>query len=138
MTHKNWTRLETPEGQIELRVSGPTWQVLLRRGKSDQWKLSCEGNWSGTATTEIPEAAEDVKIGSLRLDTAERKAYLDGTPLKLSAASYAVLRKLAEHPHKVQSLPELSTSRYVLYRLRALLGDKFIFNQPGRGWSLLP
>lgn len=54
--------------------------------------------WGGSA----PQQQEDQIInGSLVLDKKEKKAIVDGAPVKLTATEYKILELLMEHPGQV-------------------------------------
>jgi DNA-binding response OmpR family regulator len=138
--NKHWVRLESPEGQVELRLSGSSWQLLIRASASDQFKLSATGDLMGT-TTPIPSPGEDISVDTLRLDAATRLVTLAGKPIALTPTEFSILATLMSQPRRVFSKQELnvptSANTHVL-RLRKKLGDPFIVNRIGHGWSLLP
>jgi DNA-binding response OmpR family regulator len=133
-------RVESPEGQCELRLSGSTWALLIRRDKSEAFTLSATGDLSGAAASTLPAPGEDLSVGTLRLDASSHTASLDGQPVALTPTEFSILASLMSQPRRVFASQELIAAgdpRSHVSRLRRKLGGRFIVNRPGRGWSLL-
>lgn len=57
-------------------------------------------------------AEAELRIGSLRLDSAEKRAWLSDKPLDLTAREWAVLEYLAARPGRIASKERLMQSQY--------------------------
>ncbi|MBQ9442844.1 MAG: response regulator transcription factor [Lachnospiraceae bacterium] len=67
-------------------------KAILRRSRSEK---------------QIPESPDVMVIGSLKLDRQNRRAYIDGREVNLTAKEFDVLELLATNPNKVYSRTDL-------------------------------
>ncbi|MDO4896992.1 MAG: response regulator transcription factor [Moraxella sp.] len=104
-------------------------RVLIRRG---------QGKADNTLT-----------VGNLTLDTAKKRAFLDGVALDLTAKEYMLLLSFMTNPDKVLSKADLESSLYgwgmevesnavefLIYSLRKKIGQSTIKNMRGLGWYI--
>lgn len=88
-------------------------------------------------------------LGKLSLDTAKKRAFLDGNSLNLTAKEYTLLLSFMTHPDKVLSKADLEDRLYgfgmevesnavefLIYGLRKKIGQNTIKNMRGLGWYL--
>lgn len=88
-------------------------------------------------------------VGNISLDTAKKRAFLDGSPLDLTAKEYMLLLSFMTHPDKVLSKSDLESSLYgwgmevesnavefLIYGLRKKIGQSTIKNMRGLGWYI--
>ncbi len=88
-------------------------------------------------------------VGSVALDTAKKRAFLNNTPLDLTAKEYMLLLSFITHPDKVLSKADLESSLYgsgmevesnavefLIYGLRKKIGQSTIKNMRGLGWYI--
>lgn len=88
-------------------------------------------------------------VGNISLDTAKKRAFLDGSPLDLTAKEYMLLLSFMTHPDKVLSKADLESSLYgwgmevesnavefLIYGLRKKIGQSTIKNMRGLGWYI--
>ena len=88
-------------------------------------------------------------VGSVSLDTAKKRAFLNNTPLDLTAKEYMLLLSFITHPDKVLSKADLESSLYgsgmevesnavefLIYGLRKKIGQSTIKNMRGLGWYI--
>ena len=93
-------------------------------------------------------------LGELRIDYAERRVTLDGSPVELTATEYAVLHELSAHGGIVLTHDQLllrvwgldysgdtGLVRTIVARLRSRLGDsagqpRYIFTEPRVGYRM--
>ncbi|MRW89930.1 response regulator [Duganella sp. FT80W] len=92
-----------------------------------------------------------VEHGGVTLDLASHEARLDGTPVKLSAREFAVLRALLDNPGSVVTKSQLEEKLYgwnsevesntvdvYVHHLRKKFGADFIKNVRGVGYKVKP
>jgi two-component system OmpR family response regulator len=95
-------------------------------------------------------AASVLEVGGLRLDLKAGKATLDGTQIELTPLEFRLLHHLALHQGEQISKEELSEKLYavnherdpnaveaLVSRLRRKLGNGFITNKRGFGYSIV-
>lgn len=95
-------------------------------------------------------AASVLEVGGLRLDLKAGKATLDGTQIELTPLEFRLLHHLALHQGEQISKEELSEKLYavnherdpnaveaLVSRLRRKLGNGFIANKRGFGYSIV-
>lgn len=103
--------VQTQAGEIEARLSEMgNWELRVRRDEETSWRLACMGDVnSGAATSEpaIAAAEEPIRLGTLKVESAARRASVGETEVALSAKEFALLHVLAGQPSKVFSKPEL-------------------------------
>jgi hypothetical protein len=133
---KSWLRVIGDEGEAELRLDGDLWSLHTKPASSSAFRVSATGNMSGTAATFIPSPDEEIRVGELSVLPPARKVTLDGEPIHLTHAEFAVLSILLPQPSKVFSQTELAASYDVTRRLRLKFSHRFCLNHPGEGWSL--
>lgn len=88
-------------------------------------------------------------VGTLCLDTAKKRAFLDGNAVDLTAKEYMLLLSFMSNPDKVLSKNDLEDSLYgwgmevesnavefLIYSLRKKIGAKTIKNMRGLGWYI--
>ncbi len=88
-------------------------------------------------------------VGAVALDTAKKRAFLNNTPLDLTAKEYMLLLSFITHPDKVLSKADLESSLYgsgmevesnavefLIYGLRKKIGQSTIKNMRGLGWYI--
>jgi two-component system response regulator TrcR len=59
------------------------------------------------ASQQTPPAAEALKVGELRVDTASREVTRSGTPISLSSTEFELLRFLMRNPRRALSRTEI-------------------------------
>jgi two-component system, OmpR family, response regulator TrcR len=59
------------------------------------------------SSQQTPPAAEALKVGDLRVDTASREVTRDGTPVSLSSTEFELLRFLMRNPRRALSRAEI-------------------------------
>lgn len=90
-----------------------------------------------------------LRVGTISLDTAKKRAFLDGSPVDLTAKEYMLLLSFMTNPDKVLSKNDLEDSLYgwgmevesnavefLIYSLRKKIGAKTIKNMRGLGWYI--
>lgn len=137
MTSKTWSRIQTPEGDVETRTSGGGWEVHLKPRDSDTYRMAVSGNFEGSATLPLPGPDEITQVGGLAVDSRNHQVTLDGKPLDVGPAQFSVLHTMIAHPKRLYTLSELGVSRATLTQLRKKLGPSYFINRRGRGWSLV-
>lgn len=92
-----------------------------------------------------------LNVGELSLDTAKKRAFLQGVPVDLTAKEYMLLLSFMTNPDKVLSKTDLESSLYgwgmevesnavefLIYSLRKKIGQSTIKNMRGLGWYITP
>jgi len=105
------------EGEVEVRLSdGGNWQVKVKGGESEDWRLLCRGHIDGTIfETAAADAEEPITVGPLRVDPAARCVEVNGASVRLTAREYELVALLATDPARVFTMEEL---------LREVWGDR--------------
>ncbi len=88
-------------------------------------------------------------VGAVSVDTAKKRAFLNDTPIELTAKEYMLLLSFITHPNKVLSKADLESSLYgsgmevesnavefLIYGLRKKIGQSTIKNMRGLGWYI--
>ena len=68
------------KGELEVRLSdGGNWQVKVKMGGGEDWRLLCRGHIDGTIfETPIPSRKGPVTVGPVRVDPAARRVEVHG------------------------------------------------------------
>ncbi|WP_201582785.1 response regulator [Psychrobacter jeotgali] len=95
------------------------------------------------------KADNQLSVGNLSLDTANKRVMMDGAPVDLTAKEYMLLSTFMQSPEKVMSKSELEDSLYgwgdevesnaiefLIHSLRKKLGAERIKNVRGLGWYI--
>jgi DNA-binding response OmpR family regulator len=97
------------DGEVEIRLSdGGNWQVKVRLGADEDWRLLCRGHVdgsifeAGTTTNRKP-----VTVGPLMVDPAARRVEVRGAEVGLAAHEFEVIAMLATDPGRVFTKQEL-------------------------------
>ena len=97
------------DGEVEVRLSdGGNWQVKVKVGEREDWRLLCRGHIDGTIfETAAADAEEPIAVGPLRVDPAARRIEVRGEPVRLTAREYELVALLATDPGRVFTKDEL-------------------------------
>ena len=95
------------------------------------------------------KADNQLSVGNLSLDTAQKRVVMDASPVDLTAKEYMLLTTFMLSPEKVMSKTELEDSLYgwggevesnaiefLIHSLRKKLGQSRIKNVRGLGWYI--
>ncbi len=102
-------RVHNEAGEIEVWLSeGGNWQLKMRGEAEREWRMACSGDLTGGATA-APEVndARPVRLGSLLLDRAARRALVGEAEIQLTGREFELLATLAARPNRVFSKEEL-------------------------------
>lgn len=94
---------------MEIRLSdGGNWQVKVKLGADEDWRLLCRGHVDGS----IFEAGttsnrKPVTVGPLMVDPATRRVEVRGAEVGLAAHEFEVIAMLATDPGRVFTKQEL-------------------------------
>jgi len=78
------------QGELEVRLSdGGNWQVKVKMGEGEDWRLLCRGHIDGTIF-EAPRSEEErpVTVGPVRVDPAARRVEVRGNEVRLTAHEF--------------------------------------------------
>ena len=95
------------------------------------------------------KANNQISVGNLNLDTAQKRVVMDSNPVDLTAKEYMLLTTFMLSPEKVMSKTELEDSLYgwggevesnaiefLIHSLRKKVGQQRIKNVRGLGWYI--
>jgi DNA-binding response OmpR family regulator len=88
------------DGEVEIRLSdGGNWQVKVRLGKNEDWRLLCRGHVDGSIfETGTPTDQKPITVGPLVVDPAARRVEVRGNEVRLAAHEFEVIAMLATDP----------------------------------------
>jgi DNA-binding response OmpR family regulator len=97
------------QGELEVRLSdGGNWQVKVKMGEGEDWRLLCRGHIDGTIfEAPRPEEERPVTVGPVRVDPAARRVEVHGNEVRLTAHEFEVIALLASDPDRVFTKEEL-------------------------------
>jgi DNA-binding response OmpR family regulator len=94
---------------VEIRLSdGGNWQVKMRLGEGEDWRLLCRGHVDGSIfEAGTPTNQKPVTVGPLTVDPAARRVEVRGAEACLTAHEFEVIAMLATDPGRVFTKREL-------------------------------
>jgi DNA-binding response OmpR family regulator len=103
------TAIHCEAGEAELRMTAAgNWQVAIRAAEAGEWRLACSGDLEAGARSLFERPREKPqRIGQLTVDTAGRRAEVEGKELKLNTKEFNLLAMLATEPERVFNKQEL-------------------------------
>ena len=148
--------LDRPSGQLAAALGDEgEWFVKIRRDKGEEWRTVCKGNLTlFSVATDLPRPLTGpLIVGSLEIDPAAHRVFVEGEEVDLTKKEFLLLQTLAKEPGRVFQREDLyetvwgyeympgnrSLSSHVS-RLRRILGaagaEGLIVNCWGVGYSL--
>ena len=92
-----------------MRLSdGGNWQVKVRLGEGEDWRLLCRGHVDGSIfEAGTPTNQKPVTVGPLMVDPAGRRIEIRGDEVRFAAHEFELVAMLATDPGRVFTKEEL-------------------------------